>query len=636
MSHHRNGLLPQQVNPSNILGKVPAIPNQPGSSRILFVGESSGRSALFTEAHSTYRVAEDEGCTASDRIKSTPALLQLGVQSPTPVDWNGTSFRHWVGIQGESRTRNYISILALGWSYILSVRLLEMQGQEGAEITYTQSTAIGYKRKTGDRIAATMTIDIGRIEEDAARWWAAILAPGQGWQAIVSRSDHMVYLSPWSVCVQDDQRFRIEWSAAGSSSQGSIVSTPVSSNKALGILTGFCMLHDLGSQCFAALATTLTFPTHNHYGTIATLPFPTSVRRQAENAPANLTTHDLAKLSEELPRYMALSCNYSVIMSSLCGAFWQPEIPCNLVSPWLHPIINELPIMEEVIEFEGHYHEILAVVCAIRRPKLSTLWLGAVISGLAPKILDLVKTGAPPLDRNAFAWTGCPQSFMDLAGSGAYSQTDACGERIRRADVWRLLYLPTVVDDDLHYENHPFPRWEPFGKTSMENSAARIRIHRFCSRHHLEYQHWTWRLENGSTLVDQGLEMSPAQTLSQKVSPRSEMTQIVKLPAAEVSLDQEASRTASWEVFQWVTSNGEGVPPNEPIYKDEWVRDESDGEVPSRQHDTTESIIGRPNSSTVSCVTIDGDEAVSPKTALWITSPARQVNIENWLKDVSS
>ena len=71
--------------------------------------------------------------------------------------------------------------------------------------------------------------------------------------------------------------------------------------------------------------------------------------------------------------------------------------------------MNEMPIMEEIINFKGRYHEILAIMCALRRPKLSVLWLGAVISGLTPRILDFVKRGAPPLDPNAFAWTGCPQ-----------------------------------------------------------------------------------------------------------------------------------------------------------------------------------------------------------------------------------
>lgn len=634
---YRRGLLPHQVNPFNILGKVPTIPNTPGSSQVLVFDDSSTKSTLYLEAYSTFRAAKNEGCTVGDNTKIIPALLQLGVKYPTPVNWNGTSFRQWVGIEGKDRTRNYISILALAWSYIFSVRLLEIQSQGGAEMVYTPSMATGYKHETGDGTAASITVNIGDVDEDAARWWAAILAPGQGWKAIVSRSHDAVYLSPWSVCVEDERRFGIDWGTTSSLSQDPVVSTPPSSKNAFEFLTKFCLLHDLGSQCFAALATTLTLPTHNHYGTVATLPFPTGARGRCEHAPAKLTVPNMAKLSEELSCYMALSCNHSVIVSSLCGVFWEPKVQCNLVSPWLHPVINEVPIMEEVKNFEGRYHEILAIMCAVRRPKLSALWLGAVISGLTPRVIDFVKSGAPPLDPNAFAWTGCPQSFMDLAGLGPYFQTDASGEKIQRADAWRLLFLPTVVDDDLHYENYPFAPWEPVGTTSMENCVARIRIHRFCPRHHLSYQYWTWQLGDGSTLVDQGWEIVSAQPSSEEVSPRIETTASAKLPAVELSLDQEASWTASWEIFQWVTANGEGVPADEPIYNDEWLRDESVSEVlSSPQDDTADSTVGRLSSNTTSAVAIDGDDVVSLKTTLGMTSSARKVSIDSWFNGLSS
>ena len=269
--------------------------------------------------------------------------------------------------------------------------------------------------------------------------------------------------------------------------------------------------------------------------------------------------------------------------------------------------------------------ELTTIMCAIRRPKLSVLWLGAVISGLAPRILDFVKGGAPPLDPSAFAWTGCPQSFMDLAGSGPYFQTKASGEEIQRADAWRLLFLPTVVEDDLHYENYPFAPWEPVGKTSADNCMARIRIHRFCSRHHLTYQHWAWHLGNDLTLVDQGLKTVPAQTSSKEVTLGIETPASAILPTVELSLDQEASRRASWEIFQWVTANGEGIPADELIYKDEWLRDETVSEVPSSpQDDARDSHIERLSSSTVSCGILNGDELIPPKTTLGTTSSVQE------------
>lgn len=84
---------------------------------------------------------------------------------------------------------------------------------------------------------------------------------------------------------------------------------------------------------------------------------------------------------------MALGCSPRIVMPSLCGVFWDTDVSCNLVSPWLHPIIREVPNVDGIADIPGRYHEILAFVCALRRPPLSALWLGAAISGLVPRIL---------------------------------------------------------------------------------------------------------------------------------------------------------------------------------------------------------------------------------------------------------
>jgi hypothetical protein len=42
------------------------------------------------------------------------------------------------------------------------------------------------------------------------------------------------------------------------------------------------------SQLFVALVATLTFPMHNHYGTVAKLPFPTDMRKGGELLSARL------------------------------------------------------------------------------------------------------------------------------------------------------------------------------------------------------------------------------------------------------------------------------------------------------------------------------------------------------------
>lgn len=100
-----------------------------------------------------------------------------------------------------------------------------------------------------------------------------------------------------------------------------------------------------------------------------------------------------------------------------------------------------------------------------------------------------------------------------------------------------------------------------------------------------------------------------------------------------LSLDQEASRKASWEIFQWVTANGEGVPGAEPIYKDEWLRDDAVSETSSSPIDVeTDSTFGLLSPSSV---VTDGDQMVSAKDTTGIISPAPKLDMESWLNGLA-
>ena len=72
---------------------------------------------------------------------------------------------------------------------------------------------------------------------------------------------------------------------------------------------------------------------------------------------------------KELPHYLTLSSNPEVVISSLCGMFWEDGNPSNLVSPWLHPVLNELPQLQGINQsLDISYFEILATLCFLRRP----------------------------------------------------------------------------------------------------------------------------------------------------------------------------------------------------------------------------------------------------------------------------
>ncbi|KAJ5594846.1 uncharacterized protein N7459_001054, partial [Penicillium hispanicum] len=559
-----NGLAPDDIDPRQALRRVPKFQARPKKLQDRPFGASPVLS-LCLETSCTWKVSANADCSALEREVSRFAMLQLGAGDSVPFKLNGEVFQSWTGtIEEGGHGANYLGVLTLGWCYILSARLVELRG-EGAFMRYTKVKAECNSDPRLDRPSAHL-LDIGEVDEDVARWWSALLAPGEGWEAFVTR-DPADFVAPWSIIRTCETTFFIKHKTLSPDSN----SGPLSSKKAFEVLAEFALSHQLGSQFSIALATALTIPLHRYYTLTARLPFPKPMCGKKSSHSVEAMPPMWLRLMEELPYYMTLSCNPELMMSILCGSFWEPGVPCNLVSPWLHPVLNEvlggLPIKS------GHDQEVLGLMCAIRRPSI-------IISGLGPTILEMVKMGMPPLDHNGFAWTGCPQSFMDISGSGPY--TSETPSFIMRQDVWRLLHLPTIENDDLNFRHRPFAPWAPCGKSPTKNSALRVMSHLECPRHEYQYDYWNWELEDGAVIKDYGFsrDLSTSQPKSLCALPSVEASTSFK--EMDFDVDQKASQNASWDIFHWLFVNGEGVPPEE-IYHDDWIKgawdDESDSEV---------------------------------------------------------
>ncbi|KAJ5919148.1 hypothetical protein N7466_010091 [Penicillium verhagenii] len=342
----------------------------------------------------------------------------------------------------------------------------------------------------------THLIDVGEAVADAqiVRWWSAILAKREGWKAIVKDDSDGKFVAPWAVYRTCETSFIIKQKRASIPS----VQTPLSSDDAFHALLEFSRLHSLGSQFPIALMIAISFPIYRYYGTDVKLPPPST-----HGAKTPATTLDDASpigtnLKEELPYYMTLSCSPEVMILTLCGSFWQQDVPCNMASQWLHPVFEE--VLDNTTEHKSQ--ELIALLGAIRRPSVSALWVGAVVGGIGPTLLQKVRRGKPPLDSVAFPWTGARQSFMDDAGSGPYAYGDP--EYISRPDVWRLLHLSPIEEDDLSYNYRPMTPWEPCGASLTTNCALRVTSHLKCSRHEYHYDHWNWEVKNGETIQDYG------------------------------------------------------------------------------------------------------------------------------------
>lgn len=96
----------------------------------------------------------------------------------------------------------------------------------------------------------------------------------------MTREPH-VFLAPWPVSRKCETSFSIKHKIPSPNS----VSTPLSSERAFGVLTEFALLHELGSQLPVSLATALTIPLHKYYSLTAHLPFPRATGGKESSPP---------------------------------------------------------------------------------------------------------------------------------------------------------------------------------------------------------------------------------------------------------------------------------------------------------------------------------------------------------------
>ncbi|KAL2016378.1 hypothetical protein VTK56DRAFT_3800 [Thermocarpiscus australiensis] len=147
---------------------------------------------------------------------------------------------------------------------------------------------------------------------------------------------------------------------------------------------------------------------------------------------------------------MALSMHPASVGFIIWSIFWQPNIPCNLVSPWLSSILSVIkPILDS-----GDLHK-LSKVFALRRPRVALRWLGIFLLGdvaIIDRITRYLSTleerwgfGSTALpDPSVVAWTGSPQSFLDDDSACPYQDPE---EPVSTADLLRHRYNFRLQDE---------------------------------------------------------------------------------------------------------------------------------------------------------------------------------------------
>ncbi len=100
-----------------MLGRVPPLPDRVQYGLLK-------PSLLSTK----WRVTGSKDCDVVGKpLQMPPVPLRLQTSSPITVALSGNSFRKWIEWEGDDQP-GLLAVLALAWSYILSARLVELQG----------------------------------------------------------------------------------------------------------------------------------------------------------------------------------------------------------------------------------------------------------------------------------------------------------------------------------------------------------------------------------------------------------------------------------------------------------------------------------------------------------------------------
>ncbi|KAL2859494.1 hypothetical protein BJX68DRAFT_276784 [Aspergillus pseudodeflectus] len=518
--------------------------------------------------------------------------VYIGVSQPATCRLSA-DFAKWTGFDHlPMSSGNYLSILALGWSYILAARLIELRQRTADDrVFYTGNWALP---ATLDDSRSCFSVNLNGCDPAEAQWWAALLAPEHGWHAILKR-DGKSYYPPWECHLGDPGLFKLKHDAPLHISKD--IHPPLS-NEAQIFLYKLARQYNCFDQLLAAFTAALTFPRHARTGFYITLPPPV---QSSDNSPPDLEPIYEGKLPsfDEIPHFLCLSSTSSFVISCLGSCLWDEKIPSNLMNEWLNPLLEEsIPCISQ----EEKLNNILYSF-AQRRPKAASLCLGAAISGLLCHVARICRSHILPISLEANAWTTSPQSFMDPENYRKVPiYTHNSRSMIPREDELRLLYLTDV--ESWTYGSPPLSPYLPFGLVRLDQCALEVRLHANCG-HKLSYLYWNWTTKAGQAKRDDGLVSSeiveigsqPADTELMIITHLAESIQkvtsiLLRLPpiiylglrdsikrhtSNDCNLNENLSLEATRKIFCW-TLFAEGTKEEDrEVWKHEWLESLREG-----------------------------------------------------------
>ena len=399
--------------------------------------------------------------TCDQPVKRSHHCLTLGILEPVGYKFLDASEAcpYWPGI-GADRA-HYISYLIFGWTYILSCRWAEILQDAGEEVFLRQSEELNHRN-----------------------FWEVVAGPR--WQAIIVRGGNTFH-APWSLALSDAApryaqklafytKSTLTWAL-----RTQLLKVSPNSSSAFDILVDYCKSEGITRECIAALAIVLTLPERTD--SPFTIPYLTTPLKLDATRGQNSDCYK--SLYDYLSSCITLSCSSEAIESLLCGVFFYPTVPCNLVGAHL------LGIMKAIEPLQSD-PGVLARRMAKNCPKVSPLWLATIWNGQVSRILKSVAGGLPPISLPAASWTETIQSFLQVRYLPINDRRDA----ILRAREYSVAYL---VRPDILIPFTPSP---PFGETATSNLSLEVKMH--LNHNHRPIQHNTnWMLDTGEELPDQ-------------------------------------------------------------------------------------------------------------------------------------
>ncbi|KAK4198136.1 hypothetical protein QBC40DRAFT_284372 [Triangularia verruculosa] len=552
------------------------IPSKPAESTGIYSHRISGQTHWDAGKGNSCKEEVD-----LDRLRQ-PLALFVSVNSPVSITFtNDTSLSSWFG----RNENDHLSILILAWAYILSARWQEIV-RGASPMAY-----IDGERPLGKPSGDAIQVDIGNASMEATRWWAAVLGPGRGWSATITDPKRKrVCHSPWAIRLPKNPVFSLCGQTDHVEAWDNIPAATF--GQAMEYLSDYVNRHNLAHQSRAALSAALYIAVSESEHMLESrlkLPLP-----RPSPSPSTPTRATLVPV-HQLDKLMLLSCNDRGLFAVLHSTFFDPDIPCNFISPHLQgtfavldaaAISEEPDAVEDGLPLGPSPRHIQTATLILRQPEAGFLWIGAMlVDGLGDQILGVGRHGNYNVDMASAAWTGTIQSFLQLPVSP--SHPDA--ERVLKADEARLLFLLGGDEKEVydHYQRLLPNPWKPFGSTLWDDTEVSVRLHRTCFGHQLRYRGIAWDGEPfqsapSSYMPQHNTKMAPA-------SGEKSMAEIeVNYEAFEPD-DNDASASSTFRTFLWLRQ-GSFTAEEQVIRRHEWVCDPFDDEEADGAESPFESV----------------------------------------------